>query len=309
MKLSGGSSGRRARAWLQALLRRSALARRLIVPILLRRNFARFFDYALDLRNPRTHSEKTQWLKVYGRLRTLAPFVDKHEVRSYVREVVGEEHLVPLVGVYDRADQIPWDRLPPRCVIKATHGSGWNVIVKEPARLDRAETMRKLDGWLARNYYDESHEEQYLFIRGRLVVEAMLGGGDRVPWDYKIFCYAGEPRFLIVDVDRFVRHRRKVLDLEWRSLPGTIQFEEYEGELPRPPELERMLEVARKLSAPFPFVRVDLYLDAGRVYFGELTFTPGSGLAAVEPREFDVWQGEGIDLQAFRRGAWRRPRS
>jgi hypothetical protein len=307
MRPAGGPLGRRARGWLQVLLRRSALARRLIVPTLLRRNFARFFDYPLDLRNPRTLSEKIQWLKVYGRLKAVAPFVDKYEVRNHVREAVGESYLVPLVGVYDRADQIPWDRLPARCVIKTTHGSGWNLIVNDSTRLDRAATIRQLDDWLAQTYYDHSQEEQYLFIRGRLIVEEMLGGEDRLPWDYKFFCYAGVPRILTVDVDRLVRHRRKVLDMDWRPLPGKIQFEDYEGEMPRPPELERMVEVAKKLSAPFPFVRVDLYLDAGRVYFGELTFTPGSGLATVEPREFDVRLGEGVDLPAFRRGAWRRP--
>lgn len=298
------SFNRRARECLQALLHRSALARRIFVPVLLRRNFVRFFDYPLDLRNPRSLSEKIQWLKVHGRLRRLAPFVDKYAVRAYVRDVIGEAFLVPLIGVYDRAARIPWDDLPTRCVIKATHGSGWNLMVDDSSRLDRAETIGRLDAWLARNYYDHSHEEQYLFIRGRLVVEAMLGEGDRIPWDYKLFCYGGEPRFVVVDVDRFVRHRRKVFDLEWRPLPATIPSEEYEGEVPRPPELERMVEAARKLAGPFPFVRVDLLLDRGRIFFGELTFTPGSGLSAVEPREFDLWRGEGIDLAAFRRGGW-----
>ncbi len=306
MKWAAGPLGRRARNGLQVLLRHSAVARRLVVPTLLRRNFDRFFDYPLDLRDPRTLSEKIQWLKVHGRLRHVAPYVDKYEVRSFVRAVIGDDHLVPLVGIYDRAAEIPWESLPARCVIKATHGSGWNLFMPDSARLDRAATARTVDGWLTRTYYDHSHEEQYLFIRGRLLVETMLGEGGPVPWDYKFFCYAGEPRFLTVDVDRFGRHRRKVLDLEWRTVPGLIQFPNHEGDLPRPPEFEPMVELARRLARPFPFVRVDFYVDQGRVFFGELTFTPGSGLLTVKPHALDLWMGEGLDHTAFRQGAWRK---
>jgi hypothetical protein len=285
---------------LKALVRHSRLARRIVLPFLLKRTFARFFPYPLNLDDPQSFAQKIQWLKVFGRLSRFAPYVDKFEVREYVRKTIGDEHLVPLLGVYDSVDQIPWDRLPPRFVIKAAHGCGWNVIVRDASTLDREATAQKLDQWLHQNYFDRTYEEQYLVIRKRLIVEKMLGQGVEVPWDYKFFCFQGEPTLISIDLGRFENNTRKLLSPDWTPVEGTIKFPAPPGEFHRPPELEQMLAIARKLSRPFHFVRVDLYLVEGLIYFGELTFTPESGLAFVTPPSFDFWRGSQLDLTKFR---------
>ena len=285
---------------LKALLRHSQWARRALLPFLLKRTFTHFFPYPLDLNNPQSFAEKIQWLKVFGRLGRFAPYVDKFEVREYVRKTIGEDHLVPLLGVYDSVDQIPWDHFPPRFVIKAAHGCGWNVIVRDASTLDREATAQKLDDWLHQNYFDQTYEEQYLVIRKRLIVEEMLGAGVELPWDYKFFCSQGEPTLISIDLGRSENHTRKLLSPDWTPVEGTIKFPAASGEFPRPPELNQMLAIVRNLSRPFPFVRVDLYLVEGRIYFGELTFTPESGLAPVSPRTFDMWRGARLDLVKFR---------
>lgn len=255
--------------------------------------------YRPCLANPCTFSEKMQWLKLHGRLERFAPWTDKETVRAYVRDCVGEKYLVPLYGVYARPEDIPLGTLPDRFVIKATHGCGWNTIVTDKASWDWKRATKKLDGWLASNYYYKYGETNYKPLKGRILVEKLLDDPSGEIKDYKFFCYGGMVRFIQVDSARFKDHRRDIYDPLWARLPVRLGYPNLDTPTTRTEGLEEMLEVASRLSKPFPFVRVDLYYAQGRVYFGELTFVPASGLKRFVPVAYDAIFGESIDIDRY----------
>jgi len=265
----------------------------------LERRFEKRMGYRLSLENPRTFSEKMQWLKVHGRLERFASWTDKESVRAYVRDCIGERYLVPLLGVYARPEDIPLEALPNRFVIKATHGCGWNELVTEKASWDWRRARKRLDRWLASNYYFKYGEANYKPLKGRILVEALLEDSSGEIRDYKFFCYNGIARFIQLDSGRFTDHRRDIYDPLWTRLPVRLGYPNLDTPTPKPEGLEEMLELARKLSKPFPFVRVDLYYAQGLVYFGELTFVPASGMKRFIPLEYDAIFGEGIDLPLY----------
>lgn len=229
-------------------------------------------------------------------MENLAPYVDKYEVRRYVRDVVGEEYLVPLIGVYDSAQDINFGSLPQSFVAKATHGSGWTLIVKEHESINCDLIRRKLERWLKLNYYRITGERQYKWIKPRIVLEELLNDPSGDLKDYKFFCIYGEPAFIQVDGFRFVDHRRDILDLSWKKIPCRLRYDNLPEPIEKPTAAEEMVEVCRKLAEPFPFVRVDLYCVEGRVYFGELTFTPGNAMEMFFPRDYDYIFGKNIPL-------------
>lgn len=265
----------------------------------LERRFEKRMGYRLCLADPRTFSEKMQWLKVHGRLERFAPWTDKERVRNYVRDCVGETYLVPLLGVYGRTKDIPLQALPDRFVIKATHGCGWNELVTDKASWDCRAARNKLDRWLASNYYFKYGEANYKPLKGRILVEALLEDPSGEIRDYKFFCYNGTVRFIQVDSGRFTDHRRDIYDPDWGRLPVRIEYPSLRIPAARPEGLDELLEVAGKLSKPFPFVRADLYYVEGHVYFGELTFVPTSGMKRFIPAEYDEIFGSYIDLDLY----------
>ena len=252
-----------------------------------------------DLENPVTYTEKVLWLNLHHRDPRLVVCCDKFAVRDWVAERVGRELLVPLLGVYEDPDEIDLEALPGSFVIKATHGSGWNLIVPDREAIDWTEARRSLRDWLTRNYYAHKREWQYRDVRPRLIVEEYLGDPDEVPAQYQFFCFrrGEEQRVLVqVDFDQHTDHRRDYYDLDWNRMPFASRVPNAEREAPRPEKLEEMVEVARRLAEDFPFVRVDLYLIEDRIYFGELTFTSGGGMSSFDPPEWDRKLGDWIGL-------------
>jgi len=253
-----------------------------------------------NLDNPATYTEKTLWLNLMYRDPRWVICADKYAVREWVRERVSEEILVPLLGVYDDADDIDIESLPDAFVIKATHGSGWNLIVPDKRDLDWVEAKRSLQDWLSRSYYAHKREWQYRDMPHRLIVEEFLADEDGgIPSQYQFFCFRqGDEQTILVQVDfeELTNHRRDYYDLDWKRLPFTSRVPNSEREAPRPDRLEDMLEMVRRLSEDFPFVRVDLYLVEDRIYFGELTFTSGGGMSSFEPEEWDRRLGDLIEL-------------
>jgi hypothetical protein len=253
-----------------------------------------------DLDHPTTYTEKTLWLNLRHRDPRWVTCADKYAVREWVRERVSEEILVPLLGVYDDADDIDIESLPDAFVIKATHGSGWNLIVPDKRDLDWVEAKRSLQDWLSRSYYAHKREWQYRDMPHRLIVEEFLADEDGgIPSQYQFFCFRqGDEQTILVQVDfeELTNHRRDYYDLDWKRLPFTSRVPNSEREAPRPDRLEDMLEMVRRLSEDFPFVRVDLYLVEDRIYFGELTFTSGGGMSPFEPEEWDRRLGDLIEL-------------
>ena len=250
-----------------------------------------------NLGNPTTLNEQIQWLKVYYRNPLLKVCADKYTVRDYVCRQGGDDCLVPLHCVYSSAEEIDFASLPEQFVLKVSHGSGWNIICRDKKTLDAAAARKKLARWMASNFYKVGREWAYERLIPRIVCEEFLCTPDgEPPWDYKFFCFHGEPRYVQVDYGRFTGHTRALYDTEWKRIPCQLEYALEPNDSPKPKTLETMLDLARKVSAPFPFARVDLYELADHVFFGELTFYPGKGVERFTPREFDRVFGQWIDL-------------
>lgn len=257
--------------------------------------------YRLDLKTPKTLNEKIQWIKLYGDLESLSNYVDKYEVREYVRNKIGDEYLIPLIGVYENSNEIDFETLPKSFVIKATHASGWNLIVKDKELIDWSGEKKKIDEWTSSSFYEVTGERNYKLIEGRVVVEELIEDPSGDLKDYKIFCFNGEPSFIQVDGDRYDEHKRDLYDTDWNKLPVTYHHPNLRKVVAKPERLDELLEIARSLSSDFKFVRVDLYHTDNEIYFGELTYTPCQGFEKFTPSHFDAdfgsnWELDGSSL-------------
>ena len=265
------------------------------------------FDYFIthrkipNLQHPKTFSEKLQWIKLYGGLEKYSKYVDKYEVRNYISETIGEKHLVPLYGVWDKFEEIDFNKLPQQFVLKATHGSGYVFICKDKSSLDLKSLKKTTTKWLSENFYKSTREIQYNLCKPRIVCEKYLEDERGELIDYKIFCFDGKPYLVEVIWDRFTDHKGDVYkDLNWKTLDiSYIGVPIPKRTLKRPENLEEMLEISKKLSKNLPFVRVDLYSLGNKIYFGELTFIPASGLERFNPPQIDFLFGKQIDLSKY----------
>lgn len=264
--------------------------------------FYRSLGEPLSLKNPQRFTQKIQWLKLNGRLERFAPFADKYTVRDYVEKKIGAKYLIPLIGVWDSVDDIPFDTLPNRFVLKLTKGCGYNYICKDMSKTDVADIKQTLRRWMGEDFYRQERERQYKPGKQRIVCEEYMedeSGGLR---DYKIHCVDGVPRYVQVDTDRFTDHKSQILHTNWddASSLNPDSFSEATSLPAKPRNLEAMLKLATTLSADFPYVRVDLYSVKNSIYFGELTFTPGSGIVKL-PLNADLEFGAMIDLDAYKK--------
>lgn len=259
--------------------------------------YYRAFRKRLHLQKPVTFNEKLMWLKLYEEDALKTKCADKYGVRDYVHARGLSEHLIKTYGVYDYVEDIDFEQLPERFVLKCTHGSSFNIVCANKYFLDKAHTVAQLQKWLQTDYSLYCAEPHYAKIKPRIVVEEFIGErGGRLPTDYKIHCFHGEPQIIQVVVDRDTPRKKNMLfSKEWVMLPykkDTLLQDVCE----RPRELARMLEIARKLSEEFTYVRVDLYAVEGQVYFGELTFTPAACVDANLLEGADVQIGKLLDL-------------
>jgi teichuronopeptide biosynthesis TupA-like protein len=254
------------------------------------------FGRPLDLNNPKTFTAKVQWLKLNGRPEQYAPLADKYAVYDYVRDKVGDGHLTPLLGVYQRASDIPWDDLPQKFVLKATHASGWNLIVPDKAKLDRQQTLETCQRWLETSYWARRHEPVYKDIPPRIICVEYLGDPDSELFDYKLYCFNGKVRLVHVDTERFTNHQRTFYTPEWQRLPFSYTYPARPQNLPRPAGLGEMISLAERLAGTLPFVRVDFFYIRNRVIFGEMTFYPDGGFGAFDPPEWDTILGSYLEL-------------
>lgn len=249
------------------------------------------------IENPRTFNDKIQWLKLYWRDERLPRLVDKWAVRSFVEERLSRDYLIPAIGVYDRPEDIPWDELPEQFVLKATHGSGWNIICRDRSEFDREEACKKLSGWLDKNFYSIGREWAYTQVPPRIIAEEYLSDleGEH-PLDFKIFCFHGEPLYVQVDYDRYTRHTRNLFDRDLKRLECSYEYPVAPERRELPGNMPELFEKARALSEGFPFVRVDLYSVKGQIYFGEMTFYPEKGVGVFDPPSYDLEFGKHLDL-------------
>lgn len=254
----------------------------------------------LNLNNPNSFSEKIQWIKVFGQLEKYSKYVDKYDVREYVKNTAGKQYLIPLVGMWNNFENIPFEKLPKKFVLKATHGSGYNYICKDKSLIDIKQLKKLASKWLKENYYKKGREEQYKLCWPKIICEGYLEDDSGSLRDYKIFCFNGIPQIIQIDSDRFSVHKRDLMNIDWERLPVTLGGHSNLNKIIlKPKKLPEMIEIAKKLSKKIPFVRVDLYLINNKIYFGELTFTPGNGLEKFFPNEADYQFGELIDLSKY----------
>ncbi len=256
----------------------------------------------LNLKDPKRFTEKVQWYKINYRNPIMHQCVDKYLVRDFVKSKGLEHILVPLIGKYDSLDQIDWDLLPDQFVIKTTHGGGGvNVITcSDKSKINKVEMTEKLQcGSSPVKTNTMGREWAYYGLKPGIVVEKLLINRDNPAAgvnDYKIFCYDGHAVFIIVDVDRYICHKRNFYDKNWHNLKITSDCPASDREIAKPENFDEMMSIAEKLSEDFPFVRVDLYNVDGKIYFGELTFYPWSGYVQFEPDIFDYEMGDMFHL-------------
>ena len=257
------------------------------------KNYRRF----LHIRHPRTYADKLAYLKVYNSDPRLTQLVDKYRVRQYVADKIGEEHLIPLLGVYSSVHDIPWEKLPERYVLKCNHDSGSTILHNGGEGFDRELAMKTLTLHLKNNLFNYAREYPYKDVKPLILCERYMDDGHGLtPNDYKIMCFNGEPKYIIVDQNRFVDHHRDVYDAAWNKLDFRTDHPQTDILLEKPAKFDEMLEFARKLSKDFVHVRVDLYLIDDRVYFGELTFCPWGGVIRFDPDEWNYRLGELIEI-------------
>jgi uncharacterized protein YqgQ len=255
----------------------------------------------LDLENPKTFNEKLQWLKLYNRKPEYTTMVDKYEAKNYVAEIIGEKYIIPTLGVWERFEDIPFDKLPSQFVLKCTHDSGGLVICKNREEFDIEEARKKIEHSLKTNYYLQGREWPYKNVKPRIIAEKYMQDiGTQDLKDYKFFCFGGKAKCFKVDFDRFIEHHANYYDVD----KNLLDF----GEASYPPdrkkkidiratELHEMEQLAEKLSKGIPFLRADFYDVNGNVYFGELTFYPASGFGEFTSTKWDEIMGEWIPIR------------
>ena len=250
----------------------------------------------LDLNDPKTFSEKLQWIKLYYKNPMMSTLSDKLLVRDWIKEKIGEEYLVPLIGAWENFDDIDFDKFPDEFVIKANHGSKMNIIVNDKSKFDKEDARRKFKKWLKQDFsYMFGYQLHYGAIKPMIVAEEMIPNDGNL-FDYKIFVFDGKARYIWIDSDRYSEHHRNIYDFDWNPAPFEIEFPKREKELPPPVNLEKMRVLAEKLAEGFPEVRVDFYEVDGKILFGEMTFTSGSGQEKIVPYEYDRILGDMITL-------------
>lgn len=276
-----------------------------IAPILSDRLFLKVLfrlrmGYKLNLDNPVTFNEKLQWLKLNNRKPEYTQMVDKVGAKEYVASIIGEEYIIPTIGVWDRVEDIDWEALPNQFVLKCTHDSGGIVICPDKTKLDISAAKRKLKRGLKRDFYSQNREWPYKDVKRRIIGEVyMVDESGYELKDYKWFCFDGVPKALFIATDRGVKGEETKFDFfdaDFNHLPFTNGHPNSPHTILKPQGFEKMKELAAKLSEGQPHLRVDFYDINGKIYFGELTFYHWSGTTPFEPVEWDYKFGEWIKL-------------
>ena len=227
----------------------------------------------------------------------LPKMADKYEAKHVVRQLLGEDRSVPTAALFETAGDIELGGLPQAVALKATHGSGWNIIARNKDELDQTEVRDYFHFWLKRSYYIYSKEWAYRDIRPRVICEPLLiDENSELPLDYKIFCFAGQAHFVQVDFDRFINHTRKFYDTGWNEMEFSFGFPISGKAVPKPNALREMVRIAETISSGFPFLRVDFYVHQGKPFVGELTFYPENGMGRFTDESWNHRLGDMLEL-------------
>ena len=256
--------------------------------------------YFPNLKKPLTYNEKLQWLKINDIHDEYTSLVDKYEVKKYIKRLIGDEYIIPTLGVWDKFEDIDFNKLPNQFVLKTTHDSGGIIVCKDKSKLDLDYARNKINRSLRHNYYLEHREYPYKNVKPRIIAEQyMVDESGTELKDYKFFCFGGEPKLTLVCTDRFSKRGLKedFYDLNWeRMAMKRPNHDNADIKTPRPKYYNLMCDLSKKLSDNIPFLRCDFYEINNKVYFGELTFFPATGMEGFYPDEWDKTLGGWIDL-------------
>ena len=254
--------------------------------------------YKMNWNNPITYNEKLQWIKLYDKHELMPICTDKYEVRKFVEECGCKEILNDLLWEGSDAKDIPFDKLPNQFVIKVTHGSGFNIICKNKKEIDWTKTIKKLNKWLKEKFIPCYGEWFYGVVKPRIIIEKFLSDDNfTIPNDYKVWCFNGEPKYIMVYTGRFTQNKESMYDLEWKNIECCRKGVDRGRPIEKPNNLEEILEYSKKLSKQFNHDRVDFYIVNNKVYFGEITFTDGAGFDKITPYSFDVEMGKWLKFE------------
>lgn len=263
----------------------------------------------MNFSNSLTMTQKQQWMKLYDLSEKKTSLSDKYAVRAFIKEVIGEKYLIPLLSIagkdhfYD-VKEIDFDHLPNQFVLKCNHGSGYNIIIRDKASLtdkDITVIRRRLKRWLKENYaYKGGLELVYRDIKPCIMIEKYMAINDDLP-DYKFMCFHGQPYYVWCDQGRYVNHKRTVYDLSYKVAPFNMHTYEKCDNNEKPENFDEMIKLAQKLCGNFIYVRVDLYNIEGQIYFGEMTFSSASGCELPTPIEWDRKLGDLMHIDMEKR--------
>lgn len=272
--------------------------------IYLKKLYKKRIGRELDLRNPKTFNEKQNWLKLYDRNPEYTVMVDKYKVRKYIAEKVGEEYLVPLLGVWDSTDEIDFDALPNEFVLKCNHDNGV-IICRDKSKLDIEKTKKELALHMKRNYYRKLREWPYKNVPKKIICEKFMSnnnGKDCI--EYKLFCFSGVVQYILVVANR-TSNKPTTMDTytaKWEHTDLINGDTPLAGDIFEKPDFfDEICEVAKKLSKNMPFLRVDFNIWNNNIYFGELTISDSGGFENYKPQNWDYHLGELLELQKKRR--------
>lgn len=254
----------------------------------------------LNLIEPHLYNEKVQYTKLYYRDDSLKKLVDKYEVREYVNQKIGNKYLTKLYGIYNNVDEIDFDNLPERFVVKLTNGSGYNYICKRKTDREIRKIKRRFRKWIKIDFYMLGREWAYKDVKNRIICEEYLENDkNQGLYDYKIFCFAGKAELIQVDYDRFNNHKRNFYTTEWKFVNEIVEYDnDKDANIPKPLILDEMLDNASILSADYPHVRVDFYIINNKLFFGEMTFYHGAGYLHFGSEQFERKLGDMWELLA-----------
>lgn len=259
------------------------------------------FRKKLDLDNPKTFNEKLQWLKLNDRHEEYTQMVDKYEAKKYVANLIGEEYIIPTLGIYDTFDEINFEELPNQFVLKCTHNSGGIIICRAKASLDVPKVRKQMTKWLKKNPFWTNREYPYKHVKPRIIAEQYMEQEDGESLrDYKVLCFNGKAKLIELHRFRYTeRQTQDFYDTEWNKTTisqGGGFIDASDKLYPKPDNLDKMILLSEKLCADMIHCRADWYSIKGQLYFGEITFFDGSGLDAFDNMDDDFLLGSWIEL-------------
>lgn len=267
----------------------------------IKRKYKKRMGKKVNLKKPVTYSEKIQWLKLYDRRPEYTIMADKYLAKDYVANIIGQEYIIPTLGVWERVEDIDFESLPNQFVLKTTHDSGGLVICKDKNRLDIEKAKLKLNKSLQSNYFLHGREWPYKNVKPRIIAEKYIEDKNGEMNDYKFFCFNGKVKALFVATDRPIDTRFDFFDVEFNHLPIVNGHPNAEKAIEKPKNFEDMIRLAEILSQGIPHVRVDLYNVDSKIFFGEMTFSHYNGMTPFEPDEWDRIFGEWLTLPKKKR--------